>query len=387
MGREAIVAPSAWRRLDWVALLVTVILVCVGFMMIYSAYEATRAERPESFLDNTVYRQMLFALLGLIVYAVCAALDYHVLLALHKWIYAGVIGMLLFTMVTGQARFGAQSWLSLERFGVQPSELCKVLMIVVLARRLDASEHNLERIWPFLLSGALVIVPVALIYVQPDFGIAAVLFFTWAGMVVLSGVRWRHLLLMGGAALASIPLLWANMKDYQRLRVIEFLNPGSDPTGSSYNITQALIGIGSGGWWGKGWLRGSQSQLHFLRVRHTDFIFSVLAEEFGFIGAVLLLMLFAVLILRILRVASSAPDPAGRLLAIGVAAMLFVQTFINVGMNAQLVPVTGLTLPLISYGGSSLTTTLMALGIVQSVAVRVRRVEPSTLGMVRGDGW
>lgn len=387
MGREAIVAPSAWRRLDWVALLVTVILVCVGFMMIYSAYEATRAERPESFLDNTVYRQMLFALLGLIVYAVCAALDYHVLLALHKWIYAGVIGMLLFTMVTGQARFGAQSWLSLERFGVQPSELCKVLMIVVLARRLDASEHNLERIWPFLLSGALVIVPVALIYVQPDFGIAAVLFFTWAGMVVLSGVRWRHLLLMGGAALASIPLLWANMKDYQRLRVIEFLNPGSDPTGSSYNITQALIGIGSGGWWGKGWLRGSQSQLHFLRVRHTDFIFSVLAEEFGFIGAILLLMLFAVLILRILRVASSAPDPAGRLLAIGVAAMLFVQTFINVGMNAQLVPVTGLTLPLISYGGSSLTTTLMALGIVQSVAVRVRRVEPSTLGMVRGDGW
>jgi len=164
-----------------------------------------------------------------------------------------------------------------------------------------------------------------------------------------------------------------------RDRVLMLILPGYDPTGSSYNIRQALISIGSGGWWGKGWGQGTQSQLHFLRVRHTDFIFSVIAEEFGFVGSVLVLALFAFLILRLVRTAALARDTSGRLIASGVAVMLLIQTFINLGMNANILPVTGLTLPLVSYGGSSLVSTLFALGLVQSVLMRHKDPEPDLL--------
>ena len=211
---------------------------------------------------------------------------------------------------------------------------------------------------------------------------------TWLGMVFLSGVRWRHLMLAGGATAVVVPVVWFQLKGYMRARVLGFFYPEkaavvellSDYDMDAYNINQALISIGSGGWWGKGFLHGTQSRLYFLRVRHTDFIFSVLAEEFGFIGSVLLMGLFVFVIMRLMRIAARAPDPAGRLIAGGTAAMLFVQAFINLGMNANLLPVTGLPLPLISYGGSSLMATLMALGLVQSVAMRQREPQVGLLG-------
>jgi len=377
--RESVAVGMMWRRFDWVALAVTVFLIVVGCVMIYSAYEATRPTKPETLWGNTVFRQAVFALVGAALYLGLAVLDYRVLVSLYKWIYLGTLALLVFTLLIGEVRFGAQRGFDLEYFAIQPAELAKLLMVIVMARLLDGTERNLESIGPFLHSAVAVAAPAVLIYLQPDFGLAMVLMLTWLGVVLLAGVRWCHILMLLGAGLAGIPLVWSQMHDYQRMRIIEFLFPGSDPSGSSYNVTQALISIGSGGWWGKGLLQGTQSQLQFLRVRHTDFIFSVLAEEFGFVGAMLLLILFAVLILRILRVAAAAPDIAGRLIAGGVATMIFVQAFINVGMNAQLLPVTGITLPLISYGGSSLTTTLMGLGLVQSVALRSHRPEPTLL--------
>jgi rod shape determining protein RodA len=225
----------------------------------------------------------------------------------------------------------------------------------------------------------MLVAPVALIYVQPDFGTALIVAITWLGMVFLSGVRLRHLLALPLVGALAAPLVWVRLKDYQRDRVLMFVLPGYDPSGASYNITQALISIGSGGWWGKGFRQGTQSQLQFLRVRHTDFIFSVLAEELGFLGSVLTLALFAILILRLLRIARLARDNYGQLLAAGVAVMILSQSVINLGMNANLLPVTGLPLPLVSYGGSSLISTLLALGLAQSVILRHRDAESALL--------
>lgn len=355
------------------------IFIGVGCVMIYSSYEVTLPARGESLMDNSVFRQGLFAGAGLMIYFAAALMDYHILQPLDKWIYLFVIVILGITQVVGNTAFGAQSWIQIFAFDVQTSELSKVLMIVVLASYLGKDEGNLKGAGPLLLSALLLIPPLLLIYKQPDFGTALILLATWLGMIYLAGVHWRYLALLVIGGLVAAPIAWFRLEDYMRDRVIMFLQPNQDPSGASYNVTQALIGIGSGGLWGKGLFHGTQSQLHFLRVRHTDFIFSVLAEELGFVGVLMFLCLFAFLILRILHIAANAQNSHGRLVAAGVGIMLFVQAFINVGMNANLLPVTGLPLPLVSYGGSSLITTLLALGLTQSVAIHSAEADNGTL--------
>jgi rod shape determining protein RodA len=368
-----------WRRFDWPLFIGMLVLIGVGCIMIYSSYEMALPSKGESLMDNLVFRQGLFAVAGLVLYFAVTLVDYHVLRRLDRWIYLFVIAILGITQIVGGAAFGAQSWIQLSAFDVQTSELSKVLMIVVLASYLREDGRDLESAGPFLLSALLVLPPALLIYKQPDFGTALILIATWLGMVYLAGVRWRHLVLLIIVGLVAAPIAWFQIENYMRERVTMFFLPDPDPSGASYNVTQALISIGSGGLWGKGLFRGTQSQLHFLRVRHTDFIFSVLAEEMGFVGALLLLLLFTYLVLRILRIAATAQDDYGRLIAAGVAVMLLVQAVINLGMNANLLPVTGLPLPLVSYGGSSLITTLLALGLTQSVAVHSAETDMSML--------
>lgn len=360
---------TTWRNFDFVLLLVALALVSIGGVMIYSSYGVLQL-KEEPLLDCTIVRQGIFAVVGLALYVLVAALDYHVLISLYRWVYLGVLGLLGFTLLAGQTLFGARSWLDLGAVWAQPSELCKVLMIVVFARLLGGEPEELESPLPFLASGLSVVCPMLLIYLQPDFGTALIILATWLGMAFLAGVRWRHMFLAAGAGAIATPVVWFRLRDYMRDRVLQFFFPGQDASEASYNITQALISIGSGGWWGKGLLRGTQSQLYFLRVRHTDFIFSVLGEELGFAGSMLLLVLFTILILRLVRAAALARDGYGRLIAGGVASMLLIQTFVNLAMNANLLPVTGLPLPLVSYGGSSLVTTLLALGLAQSVVMR-----------------
>ncbi len=366
---------AAWRYFDFPLLLVALLLVLLGGVMIYSSYEATLPPGERDLWDNRVFRQMILAVAGLLLCALAAALDYGVWISLHRWVYLLTIAILGFTLALGRTSLGAQRWLGFQAFEFQPSELCKILTILVLARHLGRDDEDLDSVGPFLVSALLLAPPVVLIYLQPDFGTALVLVLTWLGMAFLAGVRWRHMLLLASAGLILAPVAWFRLQGYMRDRIAMFLLPGYDPSGASYNVTQALISIGSGGWWGKGFLRGTQSQLHFLRVRHTDFVFSVLAEELGFIGASLSLVMFAFLILRLVRIATLARDAYGRLIVAGVATMLLSQTLINLGMNANLLPVTGLPLPLVSYGGSSLTTTLLALGLAQSVVMRHKEAE------------
>jgi len=382
-GERALSAPriqkTIWSNFDLPLLCVTVLLILIGEVMIYSSYEASLPTVGQNLWENTVFRQGVFAAVGLVFHMGIAALDYHVLISLRRWLYVLVVGILFSTLAIGHISFGARSWVSVQAFLVQPAELCKVLMIIVLAGQLGQDPEALQGPIPFLLSALSVIVPVFLIYSQPDFGTALVVFATWVGMSFLAGVRWRHMLLLGIVGLIAAPLLWSRLEGYMRDRVVIFLSPDQDPSGASYNVTQALISIGSGGWWGKGLRHGTQSQLHFLRVRHTDFIFSVLAEELGFVGSLVVLGLFVFLILRLLRIAALARDGCGRLIAAGGATMLLTQAFINLGMNANLLPVTGLPLPLVSYGGSSLMTTLLALGLAQSVVMRHRSAQSTLL--------
>ena len=361
-----------WRNFDVLLLVVTIAITALGVALIYSASISVEAGEP--LLERSFFRQALFCVSGLLILLLTASVDYHLLEHLHWLIYAVTLGVLGVVVVVGQVGFGAQSWLSLRR-AIQPSELAKVLLIVVLAKYLADREEQRERA-DWLLFSALLVGPLAfLIYRQPDLGTATVLVAIWLGMVFAAGARLLHLGLIGVAFGAIGPVVWSSLKDYMKERILVFVNPASDLSGISYNTQQARISIGSGGWFGKGFLQGTQSQLYFLRVRHTDYVFSVLCEELGLVGALVLLLLLFVLLWRILRAARMAQDTFGRLIACGVATMIFFQSFVNIAVNIGLLPVTGLTLPLVSYGGSSLWATLFAIGLAESVVMRYKKLE------------
>jgi rod shape determining protein RodA len=276
--------------------------------------------------------------------------------------------------VIGQITFNAQRSIDLGIIDLQPSELSKPLLILVLAAFLSKREGQGRQLVTFVFSFALVIVPVVLIYKEPDLGTSLVLIFVWGVMVFASGMNLLMLGLMATGAVGSVPLVWLSMEDYMRQRVVTFINPASDPQ-SYYNIRQALYAIGSGGWFGKGYLQGTQSQLHFLLVQHTDFVFSVLCEEMGLVGGLALFVLLGLILVRTLRAAKLARDTFGRLICTGIAAWIFFQCAVNIGMNLNLIPVTGLPLPFVSYGGSALLTLLAAMGLVQSVLLHHRKLE------------
>jgi rod shape determining protein RodA len=277
-------------------------------------------------------------------------------------------------LIIGQITFNAQRSIDLGIVDLQPSELSKPVLIVVLAAFLSKREEKGSEIATLLLSLLLLAVPVVLIYREPDLGTAIVLVFVWATMIFASGISLVVLGVAVGSGVAAVPLVWLALEDYMRQRIATFINPASDPQ-SYYNIRQALYAIGSGGWFGQGYLQGTQSQLHFLLVQHTDFVFSVLCEELGMVGALVLFVLLAVILFRTLRAAKMARDTFGRLICTGIAAWLFFQSAVNIGMNLNLLPVTGLPLPFVSYGGSSLVTILAAMGLVQSVVLRYRKIE------------
>ena len=291
---------------------------------------------------------------------------------LRNPVYVLILVLLGILFTIGQVSGGAQSWLLAG--AVQPSELSKILIIIVLADFMARREDGLDRISTVLTSLGIVILPAILIYLQPDLGTALTLLAIWVAMIWMAGIRFRHLLALLAAGIAVLPLAWVSLEDYMQKRLLLFINPAGDPD-SYFNVHQALVSIGSGGWLGKGLTHGTQSQLHFLRVRHTDFIFAVTAEELGFLGALVMMGLIFLLLWRVLRIAESSRDTFGRLIAAGVAGMILFQSVINIGMNLGLIPVTGLPLPFVSYGGSSFLTLMLGMGLVESVAMRHKKLE------------
>jgi rod shape determining protein RodA len=308
--------------------------------------------------------------------AVIAWADYRLFGQMAPALYALSIVTLVAVLFMGESAFGSRRWITIAGTQIQASEVAKLLTIVALARYLADRQLQITRVRTFLTSLALAVLPAALVMAEPDMGTSIIFGAIWVGMVLVAGARPQHVLMLGGFLLAAIPFAaLAILGEYQRDRIALFFNPNSDPLGGGFNILQAEISVGSGGVFGKGLTEGSQTQLDFLQTPTTDYIFSVLGEELGLVGAVVLLTLFAALLFRTLRVASMARDQFGRLLATGIAIMVLFQVFINIAVNIRLLPVTGIPLPFISQGGSSLIMLFAALGLLQSVLLRHRQIE------------
>jgi rod shape determining protein RodA len=359
---------ETWHNLDLSLLAATIAVVVFG---VAAGFSATT---NSSGLEELTYRQVIYAIIGFIVMMVLAFVDYRFLENVQKPLYLVVIVVLGILLVIGQIRFGAQRWLDVSLFPIQPSELTKILVIVILAKYVADHFELMSSFRYVIFSLLFVLPPILLIYFQPALGTSLCIAAVWLGMIIAAGARLLHLSIMGLVAVGALPILWMVMRDYMRQRIYTFINPLSDPLGAGYNVIQARIAIGSGGLWGTGFTQGPQNQLHFLRVRHTDFIFSVIGEELGFAGAILLFALFAFIIWRVLRAASYSRDNFGYLVAYGVATIIFFQSLVNIGMNLGLMPITGIPLPFVSSGGSSLITFLIALGLVQSIIVHHKRL-------------
>ncbi len=352
------------RNFDIWLFIVTLFLVGVGVAVIYSAtYQA-----GEEY--DYPLRQLSWAGVGFAALFVGLIVDYKKLDRLAYLFYIVNVGLLLLVLVSGKVVLGAQRWLSLGTFSFQPSELSKITVIMVLARFLGERKGRLDNRW--CLSGAflLVFVPMILVTQQPDLGTGLVLLPVFLALLYIAGVPRRYLWKLVAVGLVISPFLFFLLKDYQKSRLLVFLNPDADPLGAGYATNQAKIAIGSGGLFGKGWLSGTQTQLRFLPENRTDFIFATVGEEFGFVGSLLFLGLYAFIIMRGIQIAQQAKDVTGALLASGISAMLVLHVFVNVGMAVGTMPVVGLPLPLISYGGSCMVTTLFSIGLLMNVRMR-----------------
>ncbi|MGA7731599.1 MAG: rod shape-determining protein RodA [Chloroflexia bacterium] len=371
-------------NLDYTLLLCTLAATVVGVLMVYSATDSARTGSLT--LSDFAIKQATFGVVGLGLMLLLARMDYRFLESFTLPFYLGTVGLLLLVVFMGESNYGSQRWLDLKVIQLQPSELAKLGLVIVLAKFLADRAKELHKLKWFVAAGLITLVPTAIVFKQPDLGTAIILGSIFLGMTIGAGVSGRIFALTFGLAIPALYAFWTwIMHDYQRERFLIFLNPESDPSGAGYNILQARITAGSGGFLGQGYLNGSQSQLEFIKVQYSDFIFSVVAEQFGFVGSVVLIALLFIIVWRCLVVAARAPDFTGSLIAIGVATWLGMQIFINVGMNIGLMPVTGVPLPFISYGVSSLMSILFGLGMVQSVAVQSSPVVFG--GSLLSPGW
>jgi rod shape determining protein RodA len=360
-----------WKNIDLILLGVTILLFIIGILMQYSiSFKAANLEAPAD-----ARNQIIFAIISLVALGVMTVMDYRVWAKYTTWLYLAMLGLLGFVMIAGKTALGATRWINLGFFQFQPSELAKLVLVIVLAKFLAKNYDQMDRPKYLALSLLYVGLPMGMVLVQPDLGTALVMGFIWLSMVLVSRVKKTYLVGMAAAGLAALPLIYQFLKPYQRTRLLTFINPTADPLGTGYNVVQSTIAVGSGQWFGRGLAAGSQSQLNFLPSQHTDFIFAVLAEKLGFVGSLLLLALFAVLLMRGLMIAYRAGDRFGMFLAVGLVAMFLFHIFINVGMNVGIVPVTGIPLPFVSYGGTSLLVGAVGIGLLESVAARRKRLE------------
>ena len=349
-------------RIEWATVVSTIALVAFGVLML-----STTADPGTTGLQNQAVQKALLGVVGLGLAFAMAQIDYRALHGIAAPLYLAGVLALVMVLLVGDFDLGARRWFEVGSIVIQPSEFMKVAAVVAFAKYLADRRGSTRSFRTVMVSLGLMLIPSGLIFLQPDLGTALIFGAIWMAMVFVAGARWWHLLMPVAIALAAFPFAWFFAQDYMRQRFVTFLDPSSDPLGAGYNVLQARISIGSGGWFGHGLGQGSQSQLEFLRVRDTDFIFAMLGEQLGLAGTIGLLAFFTLLIVQALVIGLRARDMFGRLLAIGIAAMLFTQSFVNIGMNVGLMPVTGITLPLVSLGKNSLLVTLLSVGILLSI--------------------
>ncbi|MFZ5559489.1 MAG: rod shape-determining protein RodA [Patescibacteria group bacterium] len=356
------------KKLDWV-LVIGVLLLCgIGLLSIYSTVYTKEAE--------VFYKQMIFVIIGFFLMFVFATLDYRIFRShptLLVFVYIVNILLLVAVLIFGKEVRGAVSWIRVGPLNFEPVEIAKLVMILILAEYFSLRHIELYRIRHIVISGIYMIIPVALVFFQPDLGSAMILVFLWLGVMIIAGIKLRELLTLFLIGLIIFLIAWFGvLRPYQKDRIITFINPYLDPLGSGYHRIQSMIAIGSGQLWGRGLGQGSQSQLKFLPDRTTDFIFASIAEEMGFIGVVLIFVFYFLLFFRILKIALSATNNFSRLFCVGACIVFIFQVAVNIGMNLGLLPIAGISLPFISYGGSNLLINFIIIGIIQSIAVRTK---------------
>ncbi|MFO7982274.1 MAG: rod shape-determining protein RodA [Desulfuromonadales bacterium] len=350
---------------DWVLLLTVCLLSVAGIFNLYSATSNLELATP-------VYlKQIYWFGLGLALALFVCLFDYRHLEHLAPAVYALAIFLLVFVLFFGKTTMGATRWIDLGFFNLQPSEVMKIVLIIILARYFSEHGHFrghtlTEMVIPFAILG----LPVALVVVEPDLGTSIMLVFIAGTMILFAGLKRSTVTFLSVFSLAGASIGWFFLRDYQKDRIRTFLDPERDPLGTGYHIIQSKIAVGSGGFFGQGFMEGTQSQLSFLPERHTDFAFSVFAEEWGFSGSLFLLLLYLFLIIWGIYIARRSSDRFGTYLAVGVVAMLFWHIVVNLGMVIGLLPVVGVPLPLFSYGGTSMVTTMLGVGLLLNISMR-----------------
>jgi len=373
LHREEMTLGQKFRQIIWSLVLLLTVTAMVGFAMLYSAANGD--------FDPWAWRQAVRFGVGLVLLVVIALIDVRFLLRWSYVVYAAALAMLVLVEVMGVTGMGAQRWVDLWLFQLQPSELMKIALVLAMARYFHGlTMEDTRRLRSLAVPILLMAAPAALVLRQPDLGTAVLLILTSSALMFAAGVPLRVFIAAGVAAVASVPVGWQFLREYQKQRIYTFLDPENDPLGAGYHILQSKIALGSGGMFGKGFLNGTQSHLSFLPERQTDFIFTMLAEEFGLAGGLMLLGLYVLIIIYGIAISLWAKSQFGRLVAIGVTTTFFVYVFINIAMVTGLIPVVGVPLPLVSYGGTAMMTIMVGAGLLASVYVH-RDVEIS-----RGEG-
>lgn len=361
-GEQRLSVGDKLLRLNWLVVLLVCLLAAIGGAMLYSAGDGG--------WDPWARRQMIRFAGALVIMLIVALIDIRIWMRFAYAIYGLSFLLLLGVEIMGQTGMGAQRWINLGFMQLQPSELMKVATVLALARYFHGpSLEQVGRPTRLIIPLALVLIPTALVLQQPDLGTALMLMMVAGAIFFVAGVRlWKFALVIAGG-LAAIPIGWQFLLDYQRERILTFLDPSRDPLGAGYHITQSTIALGSGGVFGRGFMQGTQSQLNFLPERQTDFIFTMLAEEFGLVGGLTLIGLFGLLIAAGIIIGLRSYNQFGRLLAIGLATNIFLYVFINIAMVTGRIPVVGVPLPLISYGGTAMLTVMVSVGLILSVSI------------------
>ncbi len=354
------------KNLDWVLFLSVLLLVCFGLVELYSIALGQGGADLLNF-----QKQLLFIFLGLLLLFFFAFIDYHNLRSYGNYIYLFGIVALLSVLFFGQTIRGTRGWFSLGGFNIQPVEFIKIILVLFLARYFSSASLKINPLKHLFITGAGCLLFVGLVILQPDFGSSMILLAIWLAMLFIAGFNKKYLLVIFLILSLIFSFAWGFVfKDYQKQRIITFLNPGFNPLSQGYNIAQAIIAVGAGGLAGRGLGFGSQSQLKFLPEAQTDFIFAVIAEELGFLGVCLIMLFFGIFIYRSLLIVKRTNNDFGAYFILGSLSLIFVELFINIGMNLGMLPVIGIALPFVSYGGSSLLANFILVGIIQSIAIR-----------------
>ena len=359
-----------WRHFDIQLFLYVLLLIGFGVVMGYSA--GFNDAGAGDGMTQTV-KTLIWAAIGLTVFFVVASFDYHWLRTLAGPIYVVVLVLLTVTMLIGTNLFGAQMSVTVGGLDFQFSEVSKVLMIAVLGAYLAGRRERIGRLSTILVAGALMAIPAFLVFRQPDLGTALVFIGILVGMLFMSGASLGWMGLFVGGVIVAAPVVVGMLHDYQRQRLFCFLDPAADPQGACFQLVQALNAVGSGGWLGRGLTVGGEGQRGYIPVQSTDFIFTVVAEDLGFVGGVVVLVLFGLLAWRILLIGWQARDAFGMMISVGLASMILFQVLVNIGMVIGVMPVTGIPLPFVTYGGSSLISLLFGMGILQSIRMRAHK--------------